>query len=919
MASDFRVSILVPICNVQRYLRQCLESLISQTLQDIQIICIDDGSTDLSPEIIEEFRRIDDRIEVISKPNSGYGDSMNKGLDLAKGEYIGIVESDDFASHDMFERLYRLAKEHDLDVVKSNFLAHEEGSIPEKDPLVDNLGNGPFDTVFRPIEHQGIFLWRPAIWSGLYKSSFLRENDIRFLPTPGASFQDTSFNFKVFAAAERVFLTKDAFLHYRTDNASSSVKSQKKVFCICDEYQEIWRFAKERHLLETSLKTLIPFMQYGGYKWNLDRLTPSLQSQFYPVFVDEFKQLRERDLLKQDQFNEPSWNGLVEMLSDPERFYEKEYGPKNIDTSYILLLAGKQSKSAEQAVLSLAKRIGRNDEIYCMAPNEGYSFAETIAHIRKSDKRIFNADEILLSNSSYLIDLDKIRGSQLRVIAADSMASKEMVCGDEHEAMTHPAESPYREGGVITYPIQYLKSIEAPIFLSLLINGFYLSKESCTDGSCDHPDSWAPSPLEECDPDDYLASESALTSLFQWTNRTYSNSSFEEHVAALKKIDPLWRSHRECYRKLRYSDKSLIKDAPSAELLNPAVLDASGNPTNSDINVSVIIPIYNAEQYLRECLDSVFSQTLSDIEAICVIDGSCDQSFAILDEYAKRGHRMTIAFQVNMGAGGARNRGITFSRGRYLSFIDPDDYYPSNEVLSRLHDAASENNALICGGSFSTICPNEEAKTTFTGPQSFYTFTSEGFRTIEQDQNDYGWIRFVYEKRFLDENDIRFLDMQWYEDPVFFIEAVSKAGGYYAIPTVVYCYREDYKQTEWTVGKTRDLLRGISKNLDFASQQKYVRLYTTLIRRLNEDYYDAIVENLSDYEVFQLLVEIQSKIDPSLISFVREAGQNCYFLRVFDEIKNQPINNTAIMRAADVFSKSKVYKSLQSVRSAIRH
>ena len=160
--------------------------------------------------------------------------------------------------------------------------------------------------------------------------------------------------------------------------------------------------------------------------------------------------------------------------------------------------------------------------------------------------------------------------------------------------------------------------------------------------------------------------------------------------------------------------------------------------------------------------------------------------------------------------------------------------------------------------------------------------------------------------------------MQWYEDPVFFIEAVSKAGGYYAIPTVVYCYREDYKQTEWTVGKTRDLLRGISKNLDFASQQKYVRLYTTLIRRLNEDYYDAIVENISDYEVFQLLVEIQSKIDPSLISFVREAGQNCYFLRVFDEIKNQPINNTAITRAADVFSKSKVYKSLQSVRSAIR-
>ena len=102
-----KVSILVPICNVERYLRECLNSLVNQTLREIEIICINDGSTDSSLSIIREYERRDERIVVIDKPNSGYGDSMNKGIELARGEYIGIVESDDFASLNMFETLYK--------------------------------------------------------------------------------------------------------------------------------------------------------------------------------------------------------------------------------------------------------------------------------------------------------------------------------------------------------------------------------------------------------------------------------------------------------------------------------------------------------------------------------------------------------------------------------------------------------------------------------------------------------------------------------------------------------------------------------------------------------------------------------------------------------------------------------------------
>ena len=117
------VSVLVPIYNVERYLRQCLESLRDQTLADIEVICINDGSTDGSRDIIEEFLS-DPRFRVIDKPNSGYGASMNRGLDEARGRYLAILESDDFLDAPALERLLALAEDNDAQLVKADFYLH---------------------------------------------------------------------------------------------------------------------------------------------------------------------------------------------------------------------------------------------------------------------------------------------------------------------------------------------------------------------------------------------------------------------------------------------------------------------------------------------------------------------------------------------------------------------------------------------------------------------------------------------------------------------------------------------------------------------------------------------------------------------------------------------------------------------------
>ena len=246
-----RVSVLTPVYNVQRYLRQCLDSLAAQTLEDIEFICIDDGSTDESGCILDEYAVRDARFQVIHKANSGYGASMNAGLRCARGRYIGIVESDDYADADMFQKLYEAAETHQAEVVRSNYWATtQQGSS-----FREELKGHPYGRVFCPMkEDPELLLKDPNIWTALYRRDFLLQHDIWFNETPGASYQDLSFSFLTLSTAERVFLLRDAYLHYRMDNAGSSVHSSGKVCCVMDEYDAMETYllhhqgTKEQHI-----------------------------------------------------------------------------------------------------------------------------------------------------------------------------------------------------------------------------------------------------------------------------------------------------------------------------------------------------------------------------------------------------------------------------------------------------------------------------------------------------------------------------------------------------------------------------------------------------------------------------------------------------------------------------------------------
>lgn len=919
------VSVLVPICNVERYLRKCLKFLVRQTLEDIEIICIDDGSTDASPQILAEYAQNDARIKVITKPNSGYGDSMNKGLELAQGEYIAIVESDDFIDEDGLERMVTLAQGNDAEVVKTNFYTHMSGIDYHEDPIVPNLEHCSCGVVFDPRDKQDIFLTQPAIWSALYRRDFLENNKINFLPTPGASFQDTSFNFKVFACAHRVCLSNEACLHYRIDNTNSSVKSLEKVFCICDEYAEMWRFVEERGLVEALGKRLAQ-VQYGGYHWNLHRLTPNLQYRFYERFLKDFQALQERGLLDAAFFDEKVWADLSAMLADGDEFFRAHFGPIEVETSYFVLFSSFELKAFQKTLRKLANNLSQNDELICVSNAYDAAFAAAIEEIHALDPRIVDGAQLMESETFKTVNSGIVRGEEWAVI--DLFDSSAKVLQSVVAWMKDKAHGTLNVKGAMgcSYPSSCLNSDERPLLLPLLAAGFYRNVTISSFELCDHPGAIARSChfatcASKAKGTDYCAAKEAFNALVDWA---FANELCITNTQLLRKIYaeilvPLWAELLALFDALSYNDRTVLGPKPSA-LDQPALEIAPGKLYPSDStseglpatpDISVIIPVYNAEDYVLTCLESVLAQEGVSLQVICIDDGSSDRSLAIMEEIAQVDDRLSVYAELNGGAGAARNRGIDLAQGRFLAFIDPDDYYPSNSSLAHLYAAALQHDAMMCGGSFTCFLPSGKVKLIYRGDEAAYTIERAEFRTLEQDQFDYGWIRFIYKRELFSEQGLRFPLYRWYEDPVFFVNALALVGRYYVIPEPVYCYREDYKEPSWSAAKIRDMLAGIAHNLAFAQKNDLDRLYTRLIYRIDYDYGKAILDAIDDEEVLARIAAIQGSLELDRVAYLKEKGYKVYILkplyyRVCAERK------TAVRRLAEKLEASGLYKTMQT-------
>lgn len=364
-----KISVIVPVYNVEMYLRECLDSLLGQTLTDIELLCINDGSMDSSLEILKEYEALDDRVRLITKENEGYGKTMNLGLAQAKAPYIGIVESDDFVRPDMFEKLYQAMTVRSVDLVKCNFYRYTVAGgkdIGYSHEYPEDL----FGQVIEPIDHPDVYFANSSIWAALYKKDFLDRHDIRFNETPGAAYQDISFQFKVLSSAKKMLVIKDALLYYRSDNLMSSVHSPFKVYCVCDEMHAIEDYiktqGKER---QKKLWPLSTKRKYYDYLWNYRRLAPVFQFAFYEKMIAEFQ-----DEHAKGRFEHVAWKSSFDrenfekMMADPLKYFMQtskrdkddriqRAGIKNDRLAEIGFFA--TIRSEEQIILYGAGKVGR--------------------------------------------------------------------------------------------------------------------------------------------------------------------------------------------------------------------------------------------------------------------------------------------------------------------------------------------------------------------------------------------------------------------------------------------------------------------------------------------------------------------------------------------------------------------------------
>ena len=280
-----KITVMMPVYNAEPFLDECMQSILSQTLSDIEVLCIDDGSKDNSGVMLDEYAAKDTRIRVIHKENTGYGHSMNLAIREATGDYVAIVEPDDYIRKDMFEILHQLATTNDigepLDFVKGNYSCVCKGSEPSpQEPFSKKYLSRKIIT---PRNHLITFHGAASIWSAIYRRKWLLEKNIQFLETPGASFQDTGFYITTIFEAEKGMFIREPLYFYRVDNINSSVKDNSKIFAIVDEFRAL----EERYAHDNKKRKILNSLKIEKYIWNFERLN----NEGRDAFKDDYKTL----------------------------------------------------------------------------------------------------------------------------------------------------------------------------------------------------------------------------------------------------------------------------------------------------------------------------------------------------------------------------------------------------------------------------------------------------------------------------------------------------------------------------------------------------------------------------------------------------------------------------------------------------
>lgn len=395
-----KVSVIVPVYNVEKYIGKCIDSILAQTLEDIEVICVDDGSTDCSGAILDTYASKDVRVRVVHRANAGYGAAMNAGIAMAEGEFIGIVESDDCIADDMYETLYDAAQSYQLDMVKSDACYWWETADYLNNKHVNAL-EPYYNKVLQEDDRNIFFTFFMNIWTGIYRRSFLQQKKIQFHETRGASYQDNGFWLQTCMYAGCAMWIDRAFYYYRQDNPEASVRSTEKMMAMTKEYEYIETLLRHR-----GEEHFLPYC----YVYRLVRA----KGTFYRI-ADEFKRIfcdqlvsdyrKYKAYIKENQAID---NWFRAVVKNPDEVCSRVIAKKN--------MIKQRLDSCECIVIYGAGKKG--DLIFRSLYNEGYYHKIACFAVSKepvgnifAGKQVLKIDDALKRHPGAAVIVAVIRGS----------------------------------------------------------------------------------------------------------------------------------------------------------------------------------------------------------------------------------------------------------------------------------------------------------------------------------------------------------------------------------------------------------------------------------------------------------------------------------------------------------------------------
>lgn len=423
---NIKVSIIMPMLNSIRYLKECMDSIVSQTLEDIEIIPVDAGSTDGTLELLEEYARRDKRIKILHSEKKSMGHQYNLGIKASQGEYVGFLESDDYAMPEMYETLYHYIKQNDVDWVKGNYYFFMDYPRAGRQlmPVYEKRECRSYE-IIHPQNYPMQYIQEVYMWPGIYKRQFLLDHNILLNETPGAAFQDTGFVLQTYMYASRAMYIEECLYCYRRDNQGSSAHQSRSIAFEIEEVEymsEIIRQSSELYHLFWGAH----YIRAWNYFFAFYKKLPSLQKCSEEILeaIRRYKdflignQDGEKELFKNESYyvlNSAGYYMLQEGQKKFDAFYRRYIRKRDEITDNFVRFVLQKEKiiiwgcgDNGLGLLSLLLRLNASQEIY-LCDNQEKFWNQTIMGIkvlRPSDIPKDCESIILIANREHFSDIN---------------------------------------------------------------------------------------------------------------------------------------------------------------------------------------------------------------------------------------------------------------------------------------------------------------------------------------------------------------------------------------------------------------------------------------------------------------------------------------------------------------------------------